>query len=171
MADVPTNTNLRSKDSAFAKSRWFTQGWTLQELIAPSILVFLSTDWHEIGKKSDLQDTIAVITGIDSRILGGEDPQIMSIAQRMFWASDRDTARVEDIAYCLIGIFGVNMPLLYGEGKKSFVRLQEAIMKDSDDHSLFAWRDNLALKESHWGLLAKSPAEFALSSNIIPFRR
>lgn len=63
----------------------------------------------------------------------------MSVARRMSWASERRTTRSEDMAYCLMGLFSVNMPLLYGEGEKAFIRLQEEIMKDSDDHSLFAW--------------------------------
>jgi hypothetical protein len=170
LADVPTDTDPYSTDSAFAKSRWFTRGWTLQELIAPSSLVFLSVDWHEIGEKSDLRDTISAITGINTEILGGEDLRMASIAQRMAWASKRETTRSEDIAYCLMGIFDVNMPLLYGEGERSFIRLQEEIMKDSDDHSLFAWRDIMAPAEPHRGLLANSPAEFTDSGNIIPFR-
>ena len=82
----------------------------------------------------------------------------------MSCASKRETTRVEDLAYCLMGIFGINMPLLYGEGKRAFTRLQEEIMKVSDDHSLFAW-------ESFWdssGLLATSPAAFSKSGEIIP---
>jgi hypothetical protein len=113
---------------------------------------------------------VSVITGIDRKILGGEDLRTASIAQRMCWASKRETTRVEDIAYCLMGTFGVNMPLLYGEGEKSFIRLQEEIMKESDDHSLFAWRDSMASDESVQGLLARSPARFARSGNMAPFR-
>jgi hypothetical protein len=82
----------------------------------------------------------------------------------MSWASKRETKRVEDVAYCLMGIFGINMPLLYGEGEKAFIRLQEEIMKMSDDHNLFAW-------ESLWspdGFLAISPVAFSKSSEIIP---
>lgn len=72
------------------------------------------------------------------------------------------------MAYCLLGIFDVSMPLLYGEGgEKAFVRLQEEIMKSSDDHSLFAWRDLDRQYASCHGLLASSPAKFAKSRNIV----
>ena len=64
----------------------------------------------------------------------------MSVAQRMKWASKRATTRVEDVAYCLTGLFNVNMSLLYGEGKKAFFRLQETILKSSRDHSVLAFR-------------------------------
>src|SRR5277367_1528826 len=83
----------------------------------------------------------------------------------MSWAARRETSRVEDRAYCLMGIFGIHMPLIYGEGERAFVRLQEYIMKASDDHSLFAWRT----AENRDGLLATSPSAFVDSSNIVPF--
>jgi ankyrin repeat protein len=83
----------------------------------------------------------------------------------MSWASKRKTTRAEDLAYCLMGMFGINMPLLYGEGEKAFTRLQEEIMKVSDDHSLFAWKSS----EKYSGLLATSPAAFFNSGEIIPF--
>ncbi|KAH8719198.1 hypothetical protein GQ44DRAFT_742073 [Phaeosphaeriaceae sp. PMI808] len=112
----------------FSKSKWFTRGWTLQELIAPSMVIFLDQEWQEI---------VSEITGIPDTILQGADLESPSIAQRMSWASKRETTRVEDLSYCLIGIFGISMPLLYGEGDRAFIRLQEEIMKISDDHSLF----------------------------------
>lgn len=117
---------------------------------------------------------VSEITGVDVGILEGKDPRSASVAVRMFWASKRVTTRVEDIAYCLMGLFGVNMPLLYGEGRKAFIRLQEEIMKISDDHSLFAWRK---INSSHnvedstcRGLLASSPAYFVQARNIVPTR-
>jgi hypothetical protein len=82
----------------------------------------------------------------------------------MSWASERETTRIEDLAYCLIGIFSVNMPMLYGEGERAFIRLQEEIMKVLDNHSLFAWK-----LENHNGLLATSPAAFSDSRKIISF--
>ena len=112
--DVPSSDEPRSENSRFRKSRWFTRGWTLQELLAPLYVVFFGSDWTEIGTKSSLQEVISDITGIDSQVLltnyGGE----ISVAQRMAWASKRETSRVEDEAYCLMGFFGVNMPMLYG---------------------------------------------------------
>ncbi|KAH8901262.1 ankyrin, partial [Thozetella sp. PMI_491] len=148
----------------FSESNWFTRGWTLQELIGPSMLIFLNQDWHEIGTKLSLQPTISRITNIPKAILQGSDLEWASIAQRMSWASRRKTTRVEDVAYSLMGIFGVNMPMLYGEGDKAFHRLQEEIMKISDDHSLFAWQ----AIDCDGGLLAPSPAAFLMSSDIVP---
>jgi len=108
-------------------SKWWTRGWTLQELIAPTSVVFYAhglTGWSKLGTKSSLLELIAARTGIDDSILRGLDVSKSSVAQRMSWASGRETTRTEDLAYCLLGIFGVNMPLLYGEGSKAFIRLQ-----------------------------------------------
>jgi hypothetical protein len=92
--------------------------------------------------------------------------RLFSIASKMSWAAKRTTTRSEDVAYCLLGIFDVNMPLLYGEGStKAFVRLQEEIMKGSDDQSLFAWYRPNASSEAH-GLLAKSPLDFIDSGSV-----
>ncbi|UPL01305.1 hypothetical protein LCI18_012239 [Fusarium solani-melongenae] len=148
------------------KSKWFTRGWTLQELIAPSSMIFFNQTWDELGTKETLDQAISERTRIPKAILSGdEDLETASVAQRMSWASDRRTTRREDLAYCLMGIFNINMPLLYGEGEKAFVRLQEEIMRVSDDHSLFAWKD----LNGRGGLLAVSPAAFKHSGNIIPW--
>jgi len=72
-------------------------------------------------------------------VLETSDLSLASVAQKMFWASNRKTTRKEDMAYCLLGLFDINMPLLYGEGEKAFLRLQEHIAATSTDHSLFAW--------------------------------
>lgn len=125
---------------SFKSSRWFTRGWTLQELIAPAEVEFYAKDWSRCGTKANLHFALSEITGIDEATLTGKrDLREVSVAKRMSWASKRVTTRTEDIAYCLIGIFGVNLPLLYGEGDRAFVRLQEEIMRSSDDQSLFAW--------------------------------
>lgn len=122
-------------------SRWFERGWTLQELIAPSCVKFFSKDWHYIGTKSTLAASLAAVTSIDERMLRQKSKLAdYTIAQRMSWAAGRETTRIEDQAYSLLGIFGVNMPLLYGEGARAFERLQREIMKDTDDHSIFLWR-------------------------------
>ena len=170
LADVPPKiidhrTGVIGHD--VSKSRWFTRGWTLQELIAPSTVIILDQNWQEIGTKASLQGEISYITSIPIEILLGGDLEGASLAQRMSWASKRNTTRVEDLAYCLMGIFGINMPLLYGEGERAFTRLQEEIMKVSDDYSLFAWRSS----EKHGGLLATSPAAFINSGHIIPSNR
>jgi hypothetical protein len=125
--------------SSFRKSRWFTRGWTLQELIAPVHMVFLSKDWNHLGDKQDLLGLLSDITSINHNVLlDGNRRSDISIARKMSWAAKRTTTRVEDRAYSLLGIFDVNMPLLYGEGWKAFTRLQEEILKKSDDESLFA---------------------------------
>lgn len=120
-------------------SRWFKRGWTLQELIAPLELVFLDKNWDVIGTKTSLVSTLTSITGISKDVLLTGLLDGISIATKMSWAAERETTRVEDRAYSLMGIFDVNMPAVYGEGQKAFMRLQEEIMKKSDDQSIFAW--------------------------------
>ncbi|OBT92006.1 hypothetical protein VE01_09952 [Pseudogymnoascus verrucosus] len=151
-------------EDAFAKSMWFSRGWTLQELVAPEHVTFYNTSWIEIGTKASLRVAIAAVTQIDvSMLQSGANLDDYSIARRMSWASRRMTTRKEDMAYCLLGIFNVNMPMLYGEGDRAFIRLQEEIMKNSDDHSLFAWSSPSPAAR---GLLARSPADFATCASI-----
>lgn len=112
----------------------------MQELIAPQIVHFFDKNWRPIGNKKSLRKELSAITGIETIVF--IDPSQMdtySIATRMSWASDRTTTRTEDIAYSLLGIFKVNMPLLYGEGSEAFIRLQEEIVKKNHDESIFAW--------------------------------
>ncbi|CVK91476.1 related to beta transducin-like protein [Fusarium mangiferae] len=149
--------------------RWFTRGWTLQELIAPGQVRFYDQNWNLIGSKVPVSGSRFIkilerLTGIPSSVLEYTgDIATIPVAQRMSWAARRETTRVEDIAYCLLGIFDINMPLLYGEGSKSFFRLQEEIAKNYDDLSLFAWKQD----SSSYGIgvlrgcFANSPAEFA----------
>ncbi|KAL7905359.1 heterokaryon incompatibility domain-containing protein [Trichoderma velutinum] len=154
-----TTTNL---GLAFSRSRWFTRGWTLQELIAPRRLEFVDTNWKVIGEKKAFATPLQDITGIDAFVIEGGPLEQVSVARRMSWAAHRETTRQEDIAYSLFGIFGVNMPLIYGEGPKAFLRLQEEILKQSDDHTLFAWRaaPSSSSNQQIRGLFASSPAEF-----------
>ncbi|CZR65466.1 uncharacterized protein PAC_15366 [Phialocephala subalpina] len=162
LSDVPSTTDWEEKhrqDSNFRRSKWFTRGWTLQELLAPEDLKFFTDDWVTIGTKDSLQPLLSEITGIfDFKKFGQA-----SIAQKMSWASKRETTRIEDRAYSLMGLFGVNMPPLYGEGEKAFLRLQLEIMRSSDDESLFAWKDS---QGSNGGLLARSPTAFQHSGNV-----
>ncbi|KAI0872436.1 heterokaryon incompatibility protein-domain-containing protein [Hypoxylon argillaceum] len=152
---------------SFSKSRWFRRGWTLQELLAPSLVVFYSADWSAIGSREELKDTIAQVTSIEADFLGNGKFEECSIAQRMSWASGRETTRIEDQAYCLLGLFGVNMPLLYGEKQKAFMRLQQEIMKESDDQSIFAWTSRYGGNSGTMGgILASSPSQFAGSGHI-----
>jgi hypothetical protein len=147
--------------SAFRGSEWFTRGWTIQELLAPKNVVFYNRSWVEIGTKKSLETLISAITKIE-HLFGWETA---SVAQKMSWASRRETLREEDMAYCLLGLFGINMTILYGEGEKAFLRLQTEITKISDDESIFAWVDD-TLSNSTSGLLARSPAAFKDSWDI-----
>jgi hypothetical protein len=177
LADViQPNSATKSPDlnSQLHKSRWFTRGWTLQELLAPQSVHFYSAEWTFLGSKHDLCDVISQVTGIHEKYLkGSESIMDASAALKMSWASGRQTTRVEDMAYCLLGIFDVNIALIYGEGKKSFMRLQEEIIKSYEDHTLFAWTITESLQLLHKdfdtsGLLADSPMWFQHCINIVP---
>ncbi|KAI0468202.1 heterokaryon incompatibility protein-domain-containing protein [Xylaria cf. heliscus] len=157
----------KSIEAAFQDCRWITRGWTLQELLANHQVLFFNRTWELLFRKSDWIPQLSMLLGIGRDVLTTCDPSLASVAQRMSWVSQRRTTRAEDMAYCLLGIFDVNMPLLYGEGgEKAFIRLQEEIMKSSDDHSLFAWRDLDRQHASCHGLLASSPTKFTKSRNI-----
>ncbi|KAF4815043.1 Vegetative incompatibility protein HET-E-1 [Colletotrichum siamense] len=190
LSDFSTcNIGREEQEVAIRRSRWFTRGWTLQELIAPSNMQFYSAEWELLGSKIGPQDhllppfalvgtrILGEITGIDERVLNGSlGHQDLSVATRMSWAALRRTTRIEDLAYCLIGLFSVNMPLLYGEGSRAFIRLQEAIMKETDDQSIFAWKKtdiwlsgSTNTEEDHLsGVLADSPLHFQKSTGIRP---
>lgn len=144
--NLSSNLNLTSEQEAliqetqFAKSRWWTRGWTLQELIAPSELIFCDKFFRRIGSKKELVRVISVISGIDEAVLLHKlSLKDVCVATRMSWAAKRKTTRIEDIAYSLINIFGIDMAMLYGEGNRAFIRLQEEIIKSTNDQSIFAW--------------------------------
>lgn len=119
-------------ESAFRKSRWFTRGWTLQELIAPVSVVFFSRDGERLGNKKSLELQIHEVTGIKVGALRGTSPlSHYDVRERMSWAAKRHTRRPEDKAYSLLGIFDINMTIIYGEGEKAFIRLQKRIEKSS----------------------------------------
>ncbi|GAW15568.1 hypothetical protein ANO14919_049820 [Xylariales sp. No.14919] len=147
---------------SFKRSRYWTRGWTLQELIAPDILIFFSSTWIRIGTRLDLRQAVAQATSIPTQVLRFRNISDYSVSQKMSWASQRRTTRSEDEAYCLLGLFGVAMPLLYGEGRRAFRRLQEEIIKEIDDESIFAWQGG-----TDRGLLASCPAQFTFSHFIL----
>ena len=134
--------------------------------LAPEVVEFYNADWVEIGTKSSLKATLYEITGIDIRVLEGAPPSVCNVAHRLSWASTRRTTRVEDMAYSLLGLFDINMPLLYGEGTNAFKRLQEEILKNLKDYTLFAWRDHDGLPLGD-GILAPSPANFCRPKNCL----
>ncbi|KAK8867450.1 HET-domain-containing protein [Apiospora arundinis] len=148
------------------RCRWLSRGWTLQELIAPCQVEFYGEQWSHIGSRDSLADKLETLTKINKDLLSQRhqySPDVehtlktISIATRMSWASNRNTTRREDIAYCLMGIFGVNMPLLYGEGDKAFQRLQQEILKDTTDFTILAYETEENATSS---LLAPHPRSF-----------
>ncbi|KAM3425647.1 hypothetical protein BST61_g7592 [Cercospora zeina] len=123
-------------------SRWLTRGWTLQELIAPSKTVFYDKRWRELGDTTipTLQVALADLTGIDTSLLHDRSAlHALPVAKRLSWAAKRSTTREEDQAYSLLGILGQNMPLLYGEGSRALLRLQEVVLTSTTDQSMLHW--------------------------------
>lgn len=202
LSDVSCNAStpiadIASSDSDFSRSRWFTRGWTLQELIAPYAVSFFNNRWELIGHKrgvfgnsyaimrADEPAEVSIltilrqITNIPLDVLAGQTrPASISVAARMMWAAKRQTTRREDMAYCLLGLFSINMTMLYGEGDRAFRRLQEEIIRTSDDESIFAWGFGCATSDAftlHNGLyieastlLASSPADFVGCNDVRP---
>lgn len=119
--------------AAFRRSRWFTRGWTLQELLAPASVEFFSREKQLLGNKKSLEGLVQEATQIPVRALQGARLSSFSVQERMGWATGRNTKRTEDRAYCLLGIFDIFMPLMYGEGDNAFKRLEEEINKRSDE--------------------------------------
>ncbi|KAH9889531.1 heterokaryon incompatibility protein-domain-containing protein [Cubamyces lactineus] len=140
--DVSTRPNTTAFEDHLTSSVWFTRGWTLQELVAPLSVVFLADDWKLLGTKEQWALVLERRTGIDRKVLTcATFLDDVSVARRMSWAAGRRTTRPEDRAYSLMGIFGVHMTTIYGEGEaKAFRRLQEEILKQcTPDQSIFAW--------------------------------
>ncbi|KAG1800530.1 uncharacterized protein BJ212DRAFT_111655 [Suillus subaureus] len=155
--------------AGFEDADWFRRGWTLQELIAPDNVYFFNKYWIKIGSKATFVDILEKITRIRQDILLGI-PCKPSIAEKMSWAAGRKTQKIEDRAYSLMGLFGIHMPIIYGEGEKAFRRLQLKIMKSSDDQTIFAWKDSLDYPhpDRTRGLLASAPDVFLRGSPIVP---
>ncbi|KAK0707801.1 heterokaryon incompatibility protein-domain-containing protein [Lasiosphaeris hirsuta] len=153
------------------RCRWFRRGWTLQELLAPRNIQFYDRDWKFRGTKDNFVDIIKATTRIPKSILQGQTSiRDYSVASKMAWAAKRKTTRIEDTAYCLMGIFGVNMALIYGEGPRAFKRLQEEIVKNSNDLTIFSW-DEADRTLAHQNLFATSPAAFAGRGGTKPYDR
>lgn len=153
--------------AALGRCRWLTRGWTLQELLAPRNVQFFDSNWGFLFTKSQCIREISAITGIADSILEQQVPlSDVPVCQRLSWASSRHTTRIEDEAYCLMGIFEVNMPLLYGEEHKAFMRLQEEIITATQDLTILAWTypdpygSYPAQRAAVSGFLAESPRWF-----------
>lgn len=166
--------DVDGEQGSFERSLWFKRGWTLQELIAPEVLIFYDTHWTRMCDRNDMALIISEITGIHKKVLSREQPIIAltcdriqlsrtnergtqlriilssySVAARLSWAAERQTTRREDIAYCLLGLFDVNMPLLYGEGEEAFKRLlQEVVRKIGDPSVLLSTGDSTSFYHS-----------------------
>ncbi|KJX92114.1 hypothetical protein TI39_contig5917g00004 [Zymoseptoria brevis] len=167
-------TSDQANQQAIGTSVWFTRGWTLQELIVPSEVFFYDNGFNLLGSRSELATIVSAASGVDSRFLRSADGhgdqnridelRTTPVARRMHWASRRETSRAEDTAYCLLGLFDINMPLLYGEGGvKAFIRLQREIFLRSHDGSIYVWSRSLLRSTNFYprqGLLAPSPALF-----------
>lgn len=176
-ADTGSSEPVEKMTASLRHCRWFHRGWTLQELIAPPRVEFFDKHWEQFGSRDALSDVLEAVTDIDESVLSrrGQDVttllENLTIAKRMSWAKDRETTRSEDVAYCLLGLFQVHMPMLYGEGERAFIRLQEQIMKDSNDLTLFAWEANAHHDQGerlmYRGILARNPQEFARSGDLI----
>jgi hypothetical protein len=148
--------DVKDRDD-IAQSSWFTRGWTLQELLAPHELHFYDSGWSPIASKYEMSSELGGITGIPMLALHNFRHDDFCIAEKMTWAARRQTTREEDSAYCLLGLFNVNMPLLYGEGSKAFLRLQEEIMKVNTDLSILLWQGSASPMN---GMLAAAPSAF-----------
>ncbi len=169
LSDLSVDADL---DTTLPSCRWFTRGWTLQELIAPRTVEFYDRGWVMRGTKESLGSQLCAITMINQSALAGGFRH-SNIAERMSWVALRETTRPEDIAYCMLGLFDVSMPMLYGEGKRAFRRLQEELIRQSNDLSIFAWNDDAeSLLPQPTGvtecsaLLAPSPRQFAVHQRV-----
>ncbi|KAK4641583.1 hypothetical protein QC761_500550 [Podospora bellae-mahoneyi] len=169
LADATPNTRL-------SNSRWFRRGWTLQELLAPQELSLYGSDWTFLGSREDLAVSIEHATGIPEGFLYGDgDFYRASVAQRFSWASKRTTKRKEDMAYCLLGLFDVSLPIIYGDDH-AFARLQREIMLKLRDDSIFAWglsyehptkEQSQDTIRASAGALAESPKDYEYCGAIV----
>ena len=160
------------KDS-LRRSVWFKRGWTLQELIAPENMAFYDSQWNLIGYKRDMLSLLCDITGIAEPVLNHDiPPRACSVAQRMSWAAGRETTEPEDRAYSLKGLFDVSLDVHYGNGAASaFLDLQQAIIRESSDESIFAWQtptSDSVDRKSPFGMLAPTPDCFAGCGDLVP---
>jgi hypothetical protein len=156
--------NFEHAMKQFRESRWFTRGWTLQELLAPEKVIFFDSEWTCIGPLDNLLDPVAEITGIDRSALNHTRPlEAFSTAQKFCWASNRSTHELEDEAYCLLGLCRISLHPNYGEGRKAFLRLQEEVFRQGDD-SVFVWDSSGSNRHSR--LFASAPSDFADSGDV-----
>jgi hypothetical protein len=118
----PERLSRSAWEAAVRQSRWFTRGWTLQELLAPRVVEFYACGGQRLGDKSSLEALICEVTGIAKDAIRGGRLAEFSMEEKMSWAANRNTKKEEDGIYSLFGLFGVSMPLVYGEGKDNALR-------------------------------------------------
>ncbi|KAI1175180.1 heterokaryon incompatibility protein-domain-containing protein [Nemania sp. FL0916] len=187
--DASNKNNVANPDSDLRQAlkkflinaKWFTRGWTLQELLAPPYLVFVDCAWRRMGTRESWAAEIEKASNIDAKHLTSLDPgdfMSCSIAMRLSWASGRETTVEEDETYSLLGLFGISLPLIYGEGRlRAFNRLQRELITVYNDDSIFAWKAvndrsessgvlNRGRHSAGRGILAPSIREFWDSSQI-----
>ncbi|KAK7983448.1 general amino acid permease (Agp2) [Apiospora arundinis] len=165
----PTGWGYHDEDKhcqEFKMSNWFKRSWTLQELLAPHDIMFVDTNWTPIGTKDQWAEGIQIASNIESRYL--KQFENCSIAQKLSWAADRDATIPEDRAYSLLGLFGISMPLSYGEGPMAFIRFQHELLRSQDDDSLLSWLNAEEEKKlySPPGILAPSVSCFKGAQNV-----
>ncbi|KAI1754868.1 heterokaryon incompatibility protein-domain-containing protein [Xylaria castorea] len=140
----PTSLSHMALKAFLRKAKWFTRGWTLQELLAPPYLIFVDRAWRRIGTRENWADEIKAASRIEARYLTSFNPTDFtscSIAIRLSWASYRETTVEEDETYSLLGLFGISLPLIYGEGRlRAFNRLQRELITVYNDDPIFAWK-------------------------------
>jgi hypothetical protein len=136
LSDVRDDTLEGNSESVFRQSRWFVRGWTLQELLAPHSVEFFSKNGARLGNKESLKHIIYEVTGIPVKALLGGDLSNFDVTKRFSWAANRQTTEEEDGAYCLFGIFGVHLPLIYGEGKDRALKRLKKEIETSEDASI-----------------------------------
>jgi hypothetical protein len=158
------NNSHQPWESAFRASRWFTRGWTLQELLAPTSIEFFSRYNKRLGDKRTLKRHIHEITGIPISALEGAPLSQFGVEERLSWAENRQTAREEDEAYSLLGMFGIYLPLIYGEGRKhAFKRLRKEIQNSpTGEHTInfFIFSHTLIAFCKKMGNLGRFPLQF-----------
>lgn len=157
---LPTKPDNHKFNKSNGWPKWFSSGWTLQELIAPKDVRFFNQNWEYIASKRGSARVLSGITRIPVNVLQeGFSRASTSVAQIMSWAADRTTTREEDRAYSLLGLLGMHMSILYGEGKNTFLRLQLGVKRTTDDQSISAW-SRTEETGSAGGFLANDPDSF-----------
>jgi hypothetical protein len=164
LSDVSTKSfqHIEYWESTFRKSRWFTRGWTLQELIAPQSVEFFCSNGNRLGDKTSLERQIHEITRIPVSAFRGISLAEFSIDDRILWAAKRETKREEDKVYSLFGIFDIHMPLIYGEGTKNAL---SRLMEECQKRERHDQRDQMLVISPVAASLFEQPSDARLDPN------